>query len=128
MTVQQGSHADRPVRSLPLPATGRVNETMPHTTQFVNSGPASRFITSFTNAVSVDSDGWGMIAPYGDFVGVAFITDGNGKATRQLAIQRVTKENVTQMVNAYNASRRGVTKFMTAAPMAKRKRCQKGVS
>jgi hypothetical protein len=77
----------------------------------------SRFITSFTNAVSIGDDGWGMIAPYGDFIGVAFMTDEHGKSTRQIAIQRVTKENVTQMINAYNASRRGLTRFTTAAPI-----------
>lgn len=77
----------------------------------------TRFVTSFTNQIAIGEDGWGMIAPYGDFEGVAFTVDANGRPRREIAVQRVTKENVTQMVNAYNAARRGVTKFLTAAPI-----------
>ncbi len=78
---------------------------------------STKFITSFTNEVSIGDDGWGMIAPYGDFEGVALTPDGKGGVKREVAIQRLTKECVMQMVNAYNANRRGITKFLTSAPI-----------
>jgi hypothetical protein len=76
----------------------------------------ARFTTSFTNQMAIGEDGWGMIAPYGDFEGVAFTLDEKGKPQREIAIQRVTKANCAQMVNSYNVSRRGLTKFLTAIP------------
>ena len=76
----------------------------------------TKFVTSFTNQIAIGEDGWGMIAPYGDFEGVAFTLDEKGKPQREIAIQRVTKANCAQMVNSYNVSRRGLTKFLTAIP------------
>jgi hypothetical protein len=77
----------------------------------------TKFVTSFTNQMAIGEDGWGMIAPYGDFEGIAFTLDETGKPQREIAIQRVTKANCAQMVNSYNVSRRGLTRFLTAAPI-----------
>jgi hypothetical protein len=76
-----------------------------------------KFNISFTNELAIGDDGWGMIAPYGDFEGIALTPDDNGGVKREIAIQRMSREFVTQMVNSYNANRRGVTKFLTAAPI-----------
>ena len=69
----------------------------------------AKFNISLTNELAIGDDGWGMIAPYGDFEGVALTPDDKGGVQREIAIQRMSREFVTQMVNSYNANPRGVT-------------------
>jgi hypothetical protein len=104
---QQGSHAVRSVRSLPLPATRRAEEKLAHTVEFVNS--RAEFVT-FTNGATAE-DGWMHVATVGDFVGIAReMVNGVEKKTK--AVQRLDKAALAQMTNSI--SHRGVTKFLTA--------------
>lgn len=79
-------------------------------TEFHNS---TELLTAFSNDIAIGDDGWAMIAPFGDFPGMALVNDGRGGVKKQKAIQRIDKEAVTQMVNEFNSSRRGVRKFLT---------------
>jgi hypothetical protein len=73
----------------------------------------TELLIGFSNDVAIGDDGWAMIAPFGDFPGMALVNDGRGGVKKQRAIQRIDKEAVTQMVNEFQGARRGVRKFLT---------------
>lgn len=64
------------------------------------------------NQVSVSDDGWALLAPYGD--SIYPLTHG-GKTVE--VIQRITKENATQMVNAFRSVVGRVTRWMRGSPI-----------
>ena len=82
--------------------------------EFANA--ATETITML-NEMRVGEDGWAQIAPFGDFPGVALVADGKGGFTREKAIQRMDRVAVTQMVNEYNRSRRGLSRFIKSRPL-----------
>lgn len=74
-------------------------------------------ILVFTNDVAIGDDGWAQIAPFGDFPGMALIADGRGGFKKEKAIQRMDKQAVTNMVNEYAQSRRGLSRFIKSRPI-----------
>lgn len=74
-------------------------------------------LVAFSNELTVGEDGWAQIAPFGDFPGVAIISDGRGGYSQEKAIQRMDRKAVTQMVNEFTASQRGTRKFLTSRPI-----------
>ena len=83
--------------------------------EFANVGEPTETLIAFANEVPIGKDGWAQIAPLGDFLGMALISDGKGGVRQEPAIQRVDKQGITQMVNDYNANRRGpVSRYLTA--------------
>jgi hypothetical protein len=69
----------------------------------------------FTNASAVE-DGWILVAPYGDFEGIAREPDGKGGEKKTRAIQRIDKAAVANMTNSME-KHRGLSKFFTAPPL-----------
>lgn len=78
-------------------------------------------LTAFTNELSLGADGYAQLAPIGDFPGVAFIADpqARGGFRKAKAIQRVDAVAVADMVNEYQASRKGITRFLRSRPIFK---------
>jgi hypothetical protein len=74
-------------------------------------------LVAFLNELAVGNDGWAQIAPFGDFPGMALVADGKGGFTRERAIQRMDQAAVTQMVNEYAKSRKGVRGFLKSRPL-----------
>jgi phage I-like protein len=74
-------------------------------------------LVAFLNELAIGNDGWAQIAPFGDFPGMALVADGKGGFTRERAIQRMDREAVTQMVNEYAKSRKGVRGFLKSRPL-----------
>lgn len=78
---------------------------------------ATEMLVAFSNEIAIGEDGWAQIAPFGDFPGMALIDDGNGGYKREKAIQRMDRKAVTQMVNEFMSSQRGVRKFLKSRPI-----------
>lgn len=74
-------------------------------------------LIAFTNEIAIGEDGWAQIAPFGDFPGMALIADGKGGYKKEAAIQRMDKTAVAQMVNEYQRTRKGLTRFVTSRPI-----------
>jgi len=66
----------------------------------------------FTNELSIEADGWAMIAPFGDYPSEALLPTWDGKLKRQRAIQRITRESAEGMVAQFHNSRAGLKKFI----------------
>ncbi|HTV62287.1 MAG TPA: hypothetical protein VMH30_06930 [Verrucomicrobiae bacterium] len=66
----------------------------------------------FANELTIDADGWAMIAPLGDFPSEALLPTSNGRLQRQSAIQRITRDSAEIMVAQFHNSRAGVKKFI----------------
>lgn len=82
-----------------------MNKPLP---QFCNSATLFGFI----NELTIDADGWAMIAPLGDFPSEALLPTADGKLKRQKAIQRITRESAEGMVAEFHNSRTGLKKFL----------------
>jgi len=86
--------------------------------QFCNTGlPRQSAATAgatlcFVNELTIDADGWAMIAPLGDFPSEALLPTDSGGLKRQKAIQRITKESAEGMVAQFHNSRAGLKKFI----------------
>ena len=77
--------------------------------QFCNAaGPTLCFV----NELTIEPDGWAMIAPFGDFPSEALLPTADGKLKRQKAIQRITKETGDGIVAQFHNSRTGLKKFI----------------
>jgi hypothetical protein len=92
--------------------------------QFCNEGAGTSgsqqsavFSISFENELSVDNEGWAQIAPFGDFLGVANVPQPDGTWKKELAIQRMDKQAVADMVNEYEQSRKGLLKLFKGRPL-----------
>lgn len=87
--------------------------------EFCNEGDKSTAVVAvgFENELTIGEDGWAQIAPYGDFLGVAVIRKDDGTYKKEMAIQRMDRAAVAQMVNEYQQSRRGIKKFFKARPL-----------
>lgn len=83
-------------------------------TQFANEGEE---MVTMVNEISIGTDGWAQIAPFGDYVGIAVKPDGKGGFTKEKAIQRLDKLSVTEMVNEYQNASRGVSGFFKKRPV-----------
>jgi len=75
------------------------------------AGPV-RATIFFSNELSIEADGWAMIAPLGDYPSEALLPTADGKLKRQRAIQRITKESAEEMVAQFHSSRAGLKKFI----------------
>jgi len=71
----------------------------------------------FTNEIQIGSDGWAMIAPFGDFPSFAVVPQPDGSCERLQAIQRIDREGAAQMVDEFQASRKGWRKFFAGRPI-----------
>jgi len=79
--------------------------------QFCNSADGTTLF-GFVNELTIDADGWAMIAPIGDFPSEALLPTADGKLKRQKAIQRITKESAETMVAQFHNERAGLKKFI----------------
>ncbi len=77
---------------------------------------ATQTLVAFQNEMAIGSDGWAQIAPFGDFPGLAILR-GEGGFTREKAIQRMDRAAVTQMVNEYQQTRKGLSRFLKSRPL-----------
>lgn len=68
-------------------------------------------LVDFSNEINIGEDGWGQIAPLGDFRGMAMIWE-NGVLKKFPAWQRIDKQAVTQMANEFKQSRKGIRGFL----------------
>lgn len=64
------------------------------------------------NQVSVDDEGWALLAPFGD--SRYSLPTKNGVMT---VIQRITKENATEMVNAFNSLTGKIHRWLKGSPI-----------
>lgn len=74
-------------------------------------------LITLINDLSIGTDGWAQIAPFGDYAGVAIIPDGRGGFIKERAIQRLDKTAVTQMANEYAQNSRGLSGFFRKRPL-----------
>lgn len=74
-------------------------------------------LIAFLNEVAIGPDGWAQIAPFGDFPGLAIVSDGHGRFTRERAVQRMDRTAVLQMVNEYQQTRKGLSRFLKSRPL-----------
>jgi len=70
-----------------------------------------------TNEVTPGDDGWAMIAPYGDYPGVATLSNEDGSFTRVRAIQRLDRKAADQMVGKFKSLWGRVRRYVTGAPI-----------
>ena len=84
--------------------------------EFANSAKAEACV-GFTNEISIGSDGWAQIAPFGDFPSFAVLPQPDGTCKRMQAIQRIDKECATAMVAEFQNSRKGIKKFFSGRPI-----------
>ncbi|HEY3761586.1 MAG TPA: hypothetical protein VGN23_07555 [Verrucomicrobiae bacterium] len=87
------------------------------TAAFCNESGNQSLVTStptifFVNELTIESDGWAMIAPFGDYPSEALLPTADGKLKRQRAIQRITRESAEGMVAQFHNSRAGLKKFI----------------
>jgi len=82
---------------------------------FANSGrdAVTATLVGFCNEISIGSDGWAMIAPFGDHPSPALLPDGKGGLKKVPAIQRIDKTGADAMVATFHNERRGLRKFIT---------------
>jgi len=78
--------------------------------QFCNAATGATLC--FVNELTIDADGWAMIAPLGDFPSEALLPADNGRIKRQQAIQRITRESAEGMVAEFHNSRTGLKKWI----------------
>lgn len=83
-------------------------------TEFCN---ASELLVGFENELTLGSDGWAQIAPFGDFPGMSVRETEQGRMVKEPAIQRMDREAVAQMVNEYQANTKGVRGFARKRPI-----------
>lgn len=75
--------------------------------QFANDGDRADVLVGFSNDMEIGDDGWAMIAPYGDFPGMAI--EGN---KQKPAIQRIDKAAAQEMVNEFSSFTSRVKRFV----------------
>ncbi|MDB6018442.1 MAG: hypothetical protein JWR19_2931, partial [Pedosphaera sp.] len=63
------------------------------TSEFFNSEPGTpnSELIVFANELSIQSDGWAQLAPYGDFPGQGFVRNADGTVTKFAAVQRMDR-------------------------------------
>jgi len=71
----------------------------------------------FANDVAPGDDGWAMIAPYGDYPGMATITEENGSRTRVRALQRLDRQAADAMVRNFKSMWGRVKRYVTGTPI-----------
>jgi hypothetical protein len=81
--------------------------------QFANANEQATLLVEISNDLKVGEDGWAMIAPYGDFPGMAHVADGHGGFIKAKAIQRIDKEAATSMANEFTQSRAGFGRYLS---------------
>jgi hypothetical protein len=64
------------------------------------------------NQLAIGSDGWALLAPFGD---TAYPLSAGGK--NEVVIQRITKENATEMVNAFKSVVGKVARWIKGSPI-----------
>lgn len=83
--------------------------------EFCNDAGAD--VLCFTNDVATDADGWAMIAPYGDFPGMASIPKADGSVQRLRAVQRLDRKAADTMVSNFKSLWGRVRRYITGAPI-----------
>ncbi|MGO8765775.1 MAG: hypothetical protein ACLQSR_11665, partial [Limisphaerales bacterium] len=77
------------------------------------AAPASTAtLFGFINEITIEEDGWAMIAPFGDYPSEALLPTANGQLKRRRAIQRITPQSAAGMVTQFHNSRAGLKKFI----------------
>src|SRR3954467_13708723 len=70
-----------------------------------NSAEDSEPLIGFVNELRIESDGWAMIAPLGDYPNTAVVMKADGTLKKFRAIQRLDSESATEMVNTFKSSK-----------------------
>lgn len=81
------------------------------------SAKSADLVSSFDNEIRTDPDGWAMIAPFGDFPGVAMFRNDQGQYERVHAIQRVDKEAAQDMVSRFKSPLQRLKRFVRGLPI-----------
>jgi hypothetical protein len=71
----------------------------------------------FTNAAAPGEDGWAMIAPYGDYPGMASIPQPDGSLRRVHALQRLDPQAAESMVRNFKSLWGRVKQYITGTPI-----------
>lgn len=74
-------------------------------------------LACFVNDLRVGDDGWAMLSPYGDFPGVAYTKTADGAVSRLRAVQRVTRDSATEMVNGFKSVTGRIKRFLRGVPI-----------
>lgn len=85
------------------------------TLTFWNDSPESNLGLDLTlaNALSLDNEGWALLAPYGD----SHYPIPDGKGGHTTVIQRITKESAQAMVETWNSTLSRVRRFFRGGPI-----------
>lgn len=93
-----------------------MNPATPLTAEFANT--TADLLCHFENtAVEAGEDGWAMIAPFGDYPGMATITNEDGTLKRVPAIQRLDRQAAETMVRNFKSLWGRVKRYVTGAPI-----------
>ena len=68
---------------------------------------------SFTNQITLDSDGWAQLAPFGDYPGQALLRQPNGSTARCHAIQRLDRAAADAMLARFKSPWHRVKRYFT---------------
>lgn len=74
-------------------------------------------IICFANQLELQGDGWAMLAPYGQFPGVATTVQPDKSIRRQRAVQLVTREAAAEMVNEFRSFGSRLKRFLRGVPI-----------
>ena len=72
---------------------------------------------AFINEISLSNDGWGMLAPFGDYPGKALIKQQDGTFKKVNAIQRIDKLAADGMVAQFKSLYQSVKRYLTGCPI-----------
>jgi len=72
-------------------------------------------IIGFVNELRIESDGWAMLAPLGDYPNTAVVVQADGSLKRFAAIQRLDTQAVGEMVNSFKSST--TKRYLTGIPI-----------
>ncbi len=75
--------------------------------------PNSALITSFTNQLQLDTEGWAQLAPFGDYPGQALLREPGGSIAKFPAIQRLDRAAAVAMVARFKSPWHRVKRYFT---------------
>lgn len=86
-----------------------------HPVQFANDNEVRG--VAFINEIGEIRDGWGMLAPYGDYPGQAIMAQPDGTFKKVPAIQRIDQAAVDGMVKRFNSVWQRAKRYVTGCPV-----------
>lgn len=98
-----------------IPVSRSVNFVILSSPEFANEGTEA--LCHFTNDLSPGEDGWAMLAPYGDYPGMATITNEDGSLKRVPALQRLDRQAADKMVTNFKSLWGRVKRYISGVPI-----------